>query len=136
MARLASQQFQTSSFSVPSSPLLSTTSSRVSKGAVSSVRFVQLTGNSDPKQPASTKFDKMADKTITNPNEKPLNVMEEAFGEGYATRSDEEGFGGIYGGNDETNAEQNIIHDPLHHDSSQGSHVEEKEKARNQTDAH
>lgn len=25
-------------------------------------------------------------------------VMSDSFGEGYATRSDEEGFGGIYGG--------------------------------------
>lgn len=27
------------------------------------------------------------------------DVMSHSFGEGYATRSDEEGFGGIYGGN-------------------------------------
>ncbi|XP_048230358.1 uncharacterized protein LOC8273421 isoform X2 [Ricinus communis] len=34
-----------------------------------------------------------------NPNEKTGDVMSHSFGEGYATRSDEEGFGGIYGGN-------------------------------------
>lgn len=27
------------------------------------------------------------------------DVMSHSFGEGYATRSDEEGFGGVYGGN-------------------------------------
>lgn len=31
-----------------------------------------------------------------------------SFGEGYATRSDEEGFGGIYGGNQED--EEKIVH--------------------------
>ncbi|XP_021908183.1 uncharacterized protein LOC110822384 isoform X2 [Carica papaya] len=39
----------------------------------------------------------------TDPKEKNAfvtsDVMEISFGEGYATRSDEEGFGGIYGGN-------------------------------------
>jgi hypothetical protein len=28
------------------------------------------------------------------------DVMTHSFGEGYSTRSDEEGFGGVYGGND------------------------------------
>ena len=37
--------------------------------------------------------------------------MEESFGEAYATRSDEEGFGGIYGGNDEDNAAMKIVQD-------------------------
>lgn len=31
-----------------------------------------------------------------------------SFGEGYATRSDEEGFGGIYGGNQED--EEKVVH--------------------------
>ncbi|KAB2061659.1 hypothetical protein ES319_A10G100900v1 [Gossypium barbadense] len=34
------------------------------------------------------------------PEQKPGDVMSESFGEGYATRSDEEGFGGIYGENE------------------------------------
>ena len=62
------------------------------------------------------------------------NVMEESFGTGYSTRSDEEGFGGIYGGNDECNTEMKIIKDPAHHDNTQGSDVKEKEKSRNQTE--
>lgn len=38
--------------------------------------------------------------------------MKESFGEGYSTRSDDEGFGGIYGGNDEGNAEMKVVQDP------------------------
>ncbi|KAL0692121.1 hypothetical protein Bca4012_059301 [Brassica carinata] len=39
------------------------------------------------------------DKKPENPSEKTGDVMSHSFGEGYATRSDEEGFGGTYGGN-------------------------------------
>lgn len=38
------------------------------------------------------------------------DVMSHSFGEGYATRSDDEGFGGIYGGNQsfpQSHTEQN-----------------------------
>lgn len=55
-----------------------------------------------------------------------------SFGEGYATRSDEEGFGGIYGGN------QYVVKDKNGHeefDHKQGSEVKETEKARNQSKA-
>lgn len=39
------------------------------------------------------------------------NVPMSSFGEGYATRSDEEGFGGTYGGNAEEMPEQDkIVH--------------------------
>lgn len=41
--------------------------------------------------------------------------MSHSFGEGYATRSDEEGFGGIYGGNrsddDDTEGKNGVIHE-------------------------
>ncbi|XP_060195586.1 uncharacterized protein LOC132624861 [Lycium barbarum] len=64
---------------------------------------------------------------------KPKDTMS-SFGEGYATRSDEEGFGGIYGGNQE--AEEKIIHgNAPEYDNKQGSEVKEKEKARNQPQA-
>ncbi|XP_057542520.1 uncharacterized protein LOC130820964 [Amaranthus tricolor] len=112
-------------FSTPNS-LSSIVSSR--KG-VDSVRFVQITGNNDPKQQPNLHN---MDKSNKDQN---LNAMEESFGEAYATRSDEEGFGGIYGGNDEDNAAMKIVQDTAHHDSSQGSEVKEKEKARNQTDS-
>ncbi|XP_045826910.1 uncharacterized protein LOC123918803 isoform X5 [Trifolium pratense] len=46
------------------------------------------------------------------------DVMSHSFGEGYATRSDEEGFGGVYD-----------------YDKTQGSEVKEKEKARHQSNA-
>ncbi|XP_019267708.1 PREDICTED: uncharacterized protein LOC109244985 isoform X2 [Nicotiana attenuata] len=63
-----------------------------------------------------------------------LDTMSSSFGDGYATRSDEEGFGGIYGGNKED--EEKIIHGKAHeYDTNQGSEVKEKEKARNQRQA-
>ncbi|XP_009792128.1 uncharacterized protein LOC107812420 isoform X2 [Nicotiana tabacum] len=67
---------------------------------------------------------------------KPADEAEHkaAFGDGYATRSDEEGFGGVYGGNKED--EEKIIHGKApEYDTNQGSEVKEKEKARNQRQA-
>ncbi|KAK9749623.1 hypothetical protein RND81_02G139100 [Saponaria officinalis] len=96
-----------------------------------SVRFVHVNSATDPKHPHFTNMDaKKAEQ-----KDKKLDVMEESFGGGYSTRSDEEGFGGVYGGNDEDNAEMKIVQDPAHHDSTQGSEVKEKEAARNQTKA-
>lgn len=62
---------------------------------------------------------------------KTADVMDHSFGPGYSTRSDEEGFGGVYGGNqtiiDKMTAKTN------HHeyDDEQGSEVKEKEHGRN-----
>jgi hypothetical protein len=40
------------------------------------------------------------------------DVMSHSFGEGYATRSDEEGFGGIYGSNQSLpKPEEDAIHE-------------------------
>ncbi|KAF7850800.1 hypothetical protein BT93_L4996 [Corymbia citriodora subsp. variegata] len=66
------------------------------------------------------------------------DVMAHSFGEGYATRSDEEGFGGTYGGNDSCKVmkAKDIDEDHPEYDKSQGSEVKEKEKARHQTNAH
>ncbi|VVB18277.1 unnamed protein product [Arabis nemorensis] len=50
------------------------------------------------------------DKKPENPNEKIGDVMSHSFGEGYATRADDEGFGGIYGGN-QTLQKDNEIHE-------------------------
>ncbi|CAN6309557.1 unnamed protein product [Urochloa humidicola] len=63
------------------------------------------------------------------------DVMSHSFGEGYSTRSDEEGFGGVYGGNDPVERPGTEIH-PSHpeYDTSQGSEVKEKEKARHLKD--
>ncbi|PWZ19847.1 hypothetical protein Zm00014a_037239 [Zea mays] len=63
------------------------------------------------------------------------DVMTHSFGEGYSTRSDEEGFGGVYGGNDPVEHPGAEIH-PSHseYDTSQGSEVKEKEKARHLKD--
>ncbi|KAG2546257.1 uncharacterized protein LOC120649932 [Panicum virgatum] len=63
------------------------------------------------------------------------DVMTHSFGEGYSTRSDEEGFGGVYGGNDPVEHPGTEIH-PSHpeYDTTQGSEVKEKEKARHLKD--
>ncbi|XP_042495725.1 uncharacterized protein LOC122074820 [Macadamia integrifolia] len=72
-------------------------------------------------------------------HEKTKGAMSDSFGEGYATRSDEEGFGGIYGGNQQlkpkTNKEEETSHEnqPAEYDKTQGSEVREKEKGRHQT---
>ncbi len=73
------------------------------------------------------------DKT-QNPSEEATHgdVMSHPFGEGYATRSDEEGFGGIYGGN-QTRPEKSVHENHPAYDKTQGSEVKEKEKARHQT---
>ncbi|KAL2348512.1 hypothetical protein Fmac_002512 [Flemingia macrophylla] len=66
------------------------------------------------------------------------DVMSHSFGEGYATRSDEEGFGGVYGGNQsisKTETEKSIHESHPAYDKTQGSEVKEKEKARHQTNA-
>ncbi|KAL6520054.1 hypothetical protein OROHE_017197 [Orobanche hederae] len=59
-----------------------------------------------------------------------------SFGEAYATRSDDEGFGGIYGGNQylhKDTEDKNVHGEAPELERSQGSEVKEKEKARNQT---
>ncbi|CAN0861912.1 hypothetical protein LINGRAHAP2_LOCUS8335 [Linum grandiflorum] len=43
------------------------------------------------------------DKSDAQPKDRKGDVMSHSFGEGYSTRSEEEGFGGIYGGNTEDN---------------------------------
>lgn len=76
------------------------------------------------------------DKKPENPNEKTGDVMSHSYGEGYATRSDEEGFGGIYGGNQTLQKENEIHENHPDYDKTQGSESKEKEKARNQTQSH
>lgn len=46
------------------------------------------------------------------------DVMSHSFGEGYSTRSDEEGFGGIYGGNQSNPKSPN---DPVIHENHPGN---------------
>nr|CAB3493428.1 unnamed protein product [Digitaria exilis] len=56
------------------------------------------------------------------------DVMSHSFGEGYATRSEEEGFGGVYGRPDPE--EHGGADDHPEYDTSQGSEVKEKEKEK------
>ncbi|KAI4314851.1 hypothetical protein L6164_027718 [Bauhinia variegata] len=73
-----------------------------------------------------------------NPPEKTGDVMSHSFGEGYATRSDEEGFVGIYDGKQsipKTEADKYVHENHPAYDKTQGSEVNEKEKARDQSNA-
>ncbi|XP_051127193.1 uncharacterized protein LOC127248725 isoform X2 [Andrographis paniculata] len=66
-----------------------------------------------------------------DPKSKTSDTMS-SFGEGYTTRSEEEGFGGIHGGNQSpNNSEKNSS--TAEFDESQGSDVKEKETSRHQT---
>ncbi|KAF7809731.1 uncharacterized protein G2W53_036474 [Senna tora] len=75
-----------------------------------------------------------------NQKERPGDMVSQSFGEGYASRCDEEGFGGtgtlsanqFFSKNLETDqlTQQN---QPASFDKTQGSEVKEKEYARNQT---
>ncbi|XP_039155669.1 uncharacterized protein LOC120287064 [Eucalyptus grandis] len=83
----------------------------------------------------SNDMDKRKEEEDDNPTViKTGDVMAHSFGEGYSTRSDEEGFGGIYGGNDSCKVRKakDIDEDHPEYDKSQGSEVKEKEKARHQ----
>ncbi|KAL7101813.1 hypothetical protein ACP275_08G078200 [Erythranthe tilingii] len=99
----------------------------------SGIRFAQSGSSTQP--------DEMDQKTV--PESHTMDTMS-SYGEGYATRSDEEGFGGIYGGNqyfgkdkDDKLGNENegkiVREEADEFDHSQGSEVKEKEKARNQS---
>ncbi|CAN6287004.1 unnamed protein product [Urochloa humidicola] len=83
-----------------------------------------------PKQDPGTK-DKQDDvhKTIGD-------VMSHSFGEGYSTRCEEEGFGGVYGRHDDPAEHRGAEIHPGHpeYDALQGSEVKEEEKARHHKD--
>ncbi|KAJ0239053.1 hypothetical protein HA466_0235650 [Hirschfeldia incana] len=80
------------------------------------------------------KAEKPKDKKLENPKEKTGDVMSHSFGEGYATRSDEEGFGGTYGGNQSFQKGNDDVHENHpDYDKTQGSEAKEKERGRNQT---
>ncbi|KGN48825.1 uncharacterized protein LOC101219972 [Cucumis sativus] len=67
------------------------------------------------------------------------DIMCDSFGEGYATRSEEEGFGGTYGGKYQSiDDDEHMNKKPVNqheYDKSQGSEVKEKEKSRHQAHA-
>nr|URN45685.1 LEA1 [Pongamia pinnata] len=84
---------------------------------------------------------KMDDKT-QKPSEENTHThgdaMSHSFGVGYATRSDEEGFGGIYGGNQsipKTETDKYVHENHSAYDKTQGSEGKEKEKAGHRTNA-
>ncbi|KAI3895600.1 hypothetical protein MKW98_025391 [Papaver atlanticum] len=137
-------RFQTSliplSSSFPSSSASSINSSCRRTISYSSSRFQQANTESiDPDNSSSNMEQQQLPHKVPqvdNPNEKITgDVMSHSFGEGYSTRSDEEGFGGIYGDN-QAFPDKDVVHEnhPSHaaYDKTQGSEVSEKEKARNQ----
>ncbi|PWA81792.1 hypothetical protein CTI12_AA184770 [Artemisia annua] len=100
--------------------------------AIGTVRFQQASaGQEEPEN--------MDKKNKENEEaQKKGDVMSDSYGEGYATRSDEEGFGGTYGSNQSFSRDDTdkVAHgNSPDYDKSQGSEVKEKEKARNQTQA-
>ncbi|KAF0910357.1 hypothetical protein E2562_001535 [Oryza meyeriana var. granulata] len=83
-----------------------------------------------PSQPQEEKHGSRDDMHMTRGD-----VMTHSFGEGYSTRSEEEGFGGVYGQYDPVFNPWTEVH-PSHpeYDATQGSEVKEKEKARHHKD--
>ncbi|GAA0166507.1 hypothetical protein Leryth_018258 [Lithospermum erythrorhizon] len=84
-------------------------------GKVTKARFMQQAPGG--RQPEKASIDPKS-------SSKTTDTMS-SFGEGYASRSDEEGFGGVYG-------EKIDDGKTTGHDGSQGSVVKEKETSRNQ----
>ncbi|ESQ31159.1 hypothetical protein EUTSA_v10005154mg [Eutrema salsugineum] len=90
----------------------------------------KATGVSFATAPDQQKMDKKPE----NQKDKNGDVMSHSYGEGYATRSDEEGFGGTYGGNQTFQKDKKEINENHpDYDKTQGSEAKEKEKSRNQT---
>ncbi|OVA04499.1 hypothetical protein BVC80_1715g11 [Macleaya cordata] len=139
--RVAHHRFQSHPFLVPStSTFPSPPSSICWKTTVRLFRQAK-TQSIQPENQDSSSMEQQQ-KKAQNPNEKTGDVISDSFGEAYATRCDEEGFGGIYGGNqslpkhdvDDDDDDDKVIHEnhPAY-DKTQGSEVSEKERARNQT---
>ncbi|XP_044480657.1 uncharacterized protein LOC123207344 [Mangifera indica] len=101
------------------------------------VKFRQLT--TQYRRPEnSSSMESKEKKDPNNTQEKSGDVMSHSFGEGYSTRSDEEGFGGTCGSNQflpKDESEKGIHENHPAYDKTQGSEVKEKEKGRHQTQA-
>ncbi|KAK0603106.1 hypothetical protein LWI29_001496 [Acer saccharum] len=101
----------------------------------SAVRFRQATTMQSMRPEKSESTDKSR-----NPTEKTGDVMSHSFGEGYASRSDEEGFGGTGTGSNQSFPPKAGVDKEIHenhpaYDKTQGSEVKEKETSRHQTDS-
>ncbi|KAI9165077.1 hypothetical protein LWI28_007249 [Acer negundo] len=102
----------------------------------SAVRFRQATTMQSKRPEESESTDKSH-----NPKEKiGRDVMSHSFGEGYATRSDDEGFGGTCTGSNQSfppkaGVDKEIDENDPAYDKTQGSEVKEKETSRHQTDS-
>ncbi|KAK2657215.1 hypothetical protein Ddye_010267 [Dipteronia dyeriana] len=104
----------------------------------SAVRFRQATTMQSKRPEKSESTDKS--QNPNKPTEKTGDVMSHSFGEGYATRSDEEGFGGTCTGSNQCFPTKDGVDKEIHenhpaYDKTQGSEVKEKEASRHQTDS-
>ncbi|KAL1569456.1 hypothetical protein AAHA92_00932 [Salvia divinorum] len=100
----------------------------------SAIRFMSIKMDSH-KQKQRDRSD--SNNKQTHPESKTVDSMS-SLGEAYATRSDEEGFGGTYGGNQSLSkdGEEKDAHaDAIDFDHNQGCQVKGEEKARHQTSA-
>ncbi|KZV47617.1 hypothetical protein F511_12886 [Dorcoceras hygrometricum] len=70
------------------------------------------------------------DKQKETPKTEKGDTMTHSFGEAYSTRSEEEGFGGVYSPNQTLSKDEE--EGKLGHEE-QGSEVKEKERGRNQS---
>ncbi|XP_073059876.1 uncharacterized protein [Primulina eburnea] len=90
-------------------------------GKTSKIRYAQAAAGHGE----SDRMDKLNEQLETDKGD----TMSHSFGEGYATRSEEEGFGGTYARNQTLNKEDEedkVVHE------NQGSEVKEKESGRDQ----
>ncbi|KAM5576180.1 hypothetical protein ABKV19_007181 [Rosa sericea] len=102
----------------------------------SRVGFRQASATTQSTEPDSEPD--MEENLADNPHKKSGDVMSHSFGEAYATRCEDDGFGGIYGGKQsvaKVEQEQLIHENHPDYDRTQGSEVTEKEKARHQKEA-
>ncbi|KAG2327262.1 hypothetical protein Bca4012_036264 [Brassica carinata] len=98
------------------------------------VTVFSFTTTSDQQKMDKKPDQRKMDKKPENPKEKTGDVMSHSYGEAYATRSDEEGFGGTYGGNQSFQKDNDEVHENHpDYDKTQGSEAKEEEKGRNQT---
>ena len=127
----AIRSIRTQSTSLPITPSLHSSSYLGQKA--SRVGFRQASATTKSTEPESDP--EMDENAAHNAHIKSGDLMSHSFGEGYATRCEDDGFGGIYGGNQtvaKADQEQLIHENHRAYDKTQGSEVKEKEKARHQ----
>ncbi|KAL7193077.1 hypothetical protein ACSBR2_024820 [Camellia fascicularis] len=85
----------------------------IGQRSTSGLKFRQAESEVKANQPQKLDNMEQQQKQTNDHNTKTGDLMSHSFGKGYATRSDEEGFGRIYGGNESISKEKQdrVIHD-------------------------